>query len=175
MSTASRGCYSSLKTPSQPFPTCVPVRKPCKRCLMQYFRRPRCFLCRARSFSPVSERWPREPRQEQRFEHFRHTRGSHRHAHPQSTRPRSHRAAVSGIDKIFAFLLEQGVISELVTSHGLLLIALDGTWFFSSEQIMRHSCQGKRHNYLISKRDYPGDPETGSRSSGIVGGQVDYR
>ena len=49
-------------------------------------------------------------------------------------------------DKIFAFLFEQGVISELVTSDRLLLIALDATWFFSSEQIMCPSCQSKRHN-----------------------------
>ncbi len=48
-------------------------------------------------------------------------------------------------DKIFAFLFEQGVICELVTTEGLLLIALDGTWFFSSEQIMCPSCQSKRH------------------------------
>lgn len=49
-------------------------------------------------------------------------------------------------DAVFAFLFEQGVISELVTSDGLLLIALDGTWFFSSERITCPSCQSKRHN-----------------------------
>ena len=44
-----------------------------------------------------------------------------------------------------SFSLSRGVISELVTSDGLLLIALDGTWFFSSEQITCPSCQSKRH------------------------------
>ena len=48
-------------------------------------------------------------------------------------------------DKIFSFLVEQGHIEQLITSDGLLLIALDGTWFFTSEQIHCRSCQTKKH------------------------------
>ena len=48
-------------------------------------------------------------------------------------------------DKIYSFLVEQGYIADLVTSDGLLLIALDGTWFFSSQQIKCGSCQTKKH------------------------------
>jgi len=48
-------------------------------------------------------------------------------------------------DEIFSFLAEQGYIAELITSDGLMLIALDGTWFFSSEQIQCPSCQTKKH------------------------------
>jgi len=48
-------------------------------------------------------------------------------------------------DRIYSFLVEQGYIAELLTSDGLLLIALDGTWFFSSEQIKCESCQTKNH------------------------------
>lgn len=48
-------------------------------------------------------------------------------------------------DEIFRFLLDNGAIADFVTSEGLLLIALDGTWFFSSEQISCPACQSKRH------------------------------
>ncbi len=48
-------------------------------------------------------------------------------------------------DKIYSFLVEEGVIADLVTVDNLLLIALDGTWFFSSEQIQCGSCQTKNH------------------------------
>lgn len=48
-------------------------------------------------------------------------------------------------DAIFEFLLAEGVIADLLTVDKLLLIALDGTWFFSSEQIKCESCQTKNH------------------------------
>ena len=48
-------------------------------------------------------------------------------------------------DKIFSFLVEQGYIADLVTPDGLLLIALDGTWFHSSQQIQCESCQTIKH------------------------------
>ena len=48
-------------------------------------------------------------------------------------------------DKIYSFLVEQGYIAELVTSDGLLLIALDGTWFYTSQQLQCGSCQTKKH------------------------------
>ena len=48
-------------------------------------------------------------------------------------------------DAIFEFLVAEGVIADLLTYDNLLLIALDGTWFFSSEQIKCKSCQTKNH------------------------------
>ena len=48
-------------------------------------------------------------------------------------------------DNIFDFLVTEHVIADLVTTDNLLLIALDGTWFFSSEQIQCPSCQTKNH------------------------------
>ena len=48
-------------------------------------------------------------------------------------------------DRIFEFLVQQNVIRDLLTAEKLLLIALDGTWFFSSEQIKCPSCQTKHH------------------------------
>lgn len=48
-------------------------------------------------------------------------------------------------DRIFEFLVKEGVISEMVTEDNLLLIAIDGTWFYSSEQIACDSCQKRRH------------------------------
>ena len=48
-------------------------------------------------------------------------------------------------DKIFTFLVTEHVIADLVTTDNLLLIALDGTWFFSSEQIKCRACQTKSH------------------------------
>ncbi len=48
-------------------------------------------------------------------------------------------------DAIFEFLVAEGVIADLLTYDNLLLIALDGTWFFSSEQIKCDSCQTKNH------------------------------
>lgn len=48
-------------------------------------------------------------------------------------------------DKIFDFLVREHVIADLVTTDNLLLIALDGTWFFSSEQIKCTACQTKNH------------------------------
>lgn len=48
-------------------------------------------------------------------------------------------------NKIFDFLVEENVIKNLITQNKLLLIALDGTWFFSSEQIQCKSCQTKNH------------------------------
>ena len=48
-------------------------------------------------------------------------------------------------DRIFEFLVAEGVISDMVTVDGFLLIALDGTWFYSSEQIACDSCQTKQH------------------------------
>jgi len=48
-------------------------------------------------------------------------------------------------DAIFEFLLTEGVIADLLTTDNLLLIALDGTWFFSSEQIKCGSCQTQNH------------------------------
>ena len=49
-------------------------------------------------------------------------------------------------DKIYSFLVEEGYIADLVTSDGLLLIALDGTWYFSSQHIRCGSCQTIKHN-----------------------------
>ena len=48
-------------------------------------------------------------------------------------------------DRIFTFLQEEGVIQDLLTKENFLLISLDGTWFFSSEQIACDSCQTRRH------------------------------
>lgn len=48
-------------------------------------------------------------------------------------------------DRIFEFLVAENVIGDLLTAENLLLIALDGTWFFSSEQIKCSSCQTKHH------------------------------
>src|SRR6056297_1742740 len=50
-------------------------------------------------------------------------------------------------DRIFTFLQEEGVIQDLLTKENFLLISLDGTWFFSSEQIACDSCQTRRHRY----------------------------
>ena len=47
-------------------------------------------------------------------------------------------------DRIFEFLVSEGVISDMVTADGFLLIALDGTWFYSSEQIACDSCRTKQ-------------------------------
>jgi hypothetical protein len=59
--------------------------------------------------------------------------------------PISPRLLFPVFDKIFEFLVAEKVIAELVTNDNLLLIALDGTWFFSSEQIKCESCQTKNH------------------------------
>jgi hypothetical protein len=48
-------------------------------------------------------------------------------------------------DKVYEFLLTEGVIKEMITHDNLLLIALDGTWLFSSEQLSCPSCQTKTH------------------------------
>ena len=48
-------------------------------------------------------------------------------------------------DKIYDFLVTEGQIATMVTNDKMLLIALDGTWFFSSEQIKCESCQTKKH------------------------------
>lgn len=48
-------------------------------------------------------------------------------------------------DKVFDFLVTERVIADLITDDKLLLIALDGTWFFSSEQIKCSACQTKNH------------------------------
>ncbi|MDP7453269.1 MAG: hypothetical protein QGE95_13490 [Arenicellales bacterium] len=48
-------------------------------------------------------------------------------------------------DAIFDFLSTEGVIDDLLSYDNLLLIALDGTWFFSSEQITCESCQTQNH------------------------------
>ncbi|MEA3508638.1 MAG: ISNCY family transposase [Synergistota bacterium] len=48
-------------------------------------------------------------------------------------------------DRIFEFLVSEGIIRDMVTEDGFLLIALDGTWFYSSEQIACDACQSKQH------------------------------
>ncbi len=48
-------------------------------------------------------------------------------------------------DRIFEFLVSEGIIRDMVTEDKLLLIALDGTWFYSSEQIACDACQNKQH------------------------------
>jgi hypothetical protein len=48
-------------------------------------------------------------------------------------------------DRIFEFLVSEGMIRDMVTEDKFLLIALDGTWFYSSEQIACNSCQTKQH------------------------------
>ncbi len=75
-------------------------------------------------------------------------------------------ASIQAIRNVSEYSFERGVTSELVTSHGLLLIALDGTWLFSSDQIMCPSSQSKQHNNLLSQRDYHDDCETGWQGGG---------
>ena len=48
-------------------------------------------------------------------------------------------------DKVYEFFLTEGVIKDMLTHDNLMLIALDETWFFSSEQISCPSCQTKTH------------------------------
>jgi hypothetical protein len=48
-------------------------------------------------------------------------------------------------DRIFEFLVREGIIRDMVTEDRFLLIALDGAWFYSSEQIACDACQSKQH------------------------------
>ena len=59
--------------------------------------------------------------------------------------PISPRLLFPVFDKLFEFLVAEKAIAELVTNDNLFLIALDGTWFFSSERIKCESCQTKNH------------------------------
>ena len=56
-------------------------------------------------------------------------------------------------DKIYSFLIEEGYIADLITYDGLLLIALDGTWFFSlginQMRIVSDKKPQERHYYPL--------------------------